>query len=317
MLRIRLLEERIADLYHEQEMRCPVHLSIGQEAAAAGVCGALRPGDRVFSGHRSHGHYVAMGGNLDKMMAEIYGKATGVAQGKGGSMHLIDLEAGFVGATPIVASTIPIAVGSAFSARVRGDNSVTVSFMGEGATEEGVFHESANFAVLKNLPVVFACENNSYSVYSPLEVRQPEGRQVFQQAASYGLEAVQIDGNDAEEVSRTARVAVEKARAGGGPTFIEMITYRWREHCGPNFDNDIGYRTESEYLSWREKDPIAALRARLADSGELADDVEIAIRSGIEKQVDRAIDFAKSSPFPEVSTMMDGVYAPLDGSKLD
>ena len=317
MLRIRLLEERIADLYHEQEMRCPVHLSIGQEAAAAGVCGALRPGDRVFSGHRSHGHYVAMGGNLDKMMAEIYGKATGVAQGKGGSMHLIDLEAGFIGATPIVASTIPIAVGSAFSARVRGDNSVTVSFMGEGATEEGVFHESVNFAVLKNLPVVFACENNSYSVYSPLEVRQPEGREVFQQAASYGLEAVQIDGNDAEEVSRTARMAVEKARAGGGPTFIEMITYRWREHCGPNFDNDIGYRTESEYLSWREKDPIAALRERLTDSGELGADVEIAIRSGIEKQVDRAIDFARSSPFPEASTMMDGVYAPLDGSQVD
>ena len=317
MLRIRLLEERIADLYHEQEMRCPVHLSIGQEAAAAGVCGALRPGDRVFSGHRSHGHYVAMGGDLDKMMAEIYGKATGVAQGKGGSMHLIDLEAGFIGATPIVASTIPIAVGSAFSARVRGDNSVTVSFMGEGATEEGVFHEAANFAVLKNLPVVFACENNSYSVYSPLEVRQPEGRQVFQQAASYGLEAVQIDGNDAEEVSRIAAMAVEKARAGGGPTFIEMITYRWREHCGPNFDNDIGYRTESEYLSWREKDPIAALRERLTDSGELADDVEVAIRTGIEKQVDQAIDFARSSPFPEASTMLDGVYAPLGGSQVD
>jgi pyruvate dehydrogenase E1 component alpha subunit len=312
MLRIRLLEERIADLYHEQEMRCPVHLSIGQEAVAAGVCGALRHGDRVFSGHRSHGHYVAMGGDLPKMMAEIYGKATGCAQGKGGSMHLIDLDAGFIGATPIVASTIPIAVGSAFAAKMSGSESVTVSFLGEGATEEGVFHEAANFAVLKNLPVVFACENNAYSVYSPLEVRQPGGRNVFEQAASYGLESLQIDGNDADEVSRVATHAVDKARAGGGPTFIEFMTYRWREHCGPNYDNDIGYRTEAEYLEWREKDPIAALKTRLTDAGELSDGADVVLRSGIEKEIDRAIDFAKSSPFPDPSTMMSGVYAQMD-----
>jgi pyruvate dehydrogenase E1 component alpha subunit len=218
-------------------------------------------------------------------------------------MHLIDLDAGFIGATPIVASTIPIAVGSAFAAKMSGSESVTVSFLGEGATEEGVFHEAANFAVLKNLPVVFACENNAYSVYSPLEVRQPGGRNVFEQAASYGLESLQIDGNDADEVSRVATHAVDKARAGGGPTFIEFMTYRWREHCGPNYDNDIGYRTEAEYLEWREKDPIAALKTRLTDAGELSDGADVVLR---------AIDFAKSSPFPDPSTMMSGVYAQMD-----
>src|SRR5579859_6536135 len=176
LLRLRLVEERIAELYPEQEMRCPVHLSIGQEAVAVGVCDHLEPADQALSGHRSHGHYLAKGGDLRAMLAELYGRETGCARGKGGSMHLVDLEAGFLGATPIVASTIPIAVGVAFAARLRGQPLVTVAFFGEGATEEGVFHEAANFAALHRLAVVFVCENNLYSVYSPLEVRQPAGR---------------------------------------------------------------------------------------------------------------------------------------------
>ena len=176
MLRIRMVEEAIADLYAQQDMRCPIHLCIGQEAVAVGVCAALAADDYVLSGHRSHGHYLAKGGNLPAMLAEFYGKVTGCCQGKGGSMHLVDLAAGFLGAVPIVGSTMPIAVGTALASVMRGESRVTAVFFGEGATEEGVFHESLNFAALQKLPVVFVCENNLYSVYSPLAVRQPAGR---------------------------------------------------------------------------------------------------------------------------------------------
>ena len=309
MLLIRTTEERIVDLYSEQEMRCPTHLSIGQEAVAAGVCASLRPGDRVFSGHRSHGHYLAQGGDLKAMFAEIYGKATGCAGGRGGSMHLVDIEAGFVGATPIVGSTIPIAVGSAFASRMRGEDHVTVSFFGDAATEEGVFHEAANFAVLKRLPVIFVCENNLYSVYSPLSVRQPAGRQIYAQAESYGMESRQADGNDAVEVYCLAQAATEKARNGGGPTFLEFLTYRWREHCGPNYDNDLGYRTEAEFLEWKKRDPVESLRLKLVESGQMSQADAEAMAERINGEIDEAVAFAKSSPFPDESTALKGVYA--------
>ncbi len=244
MLRIRLIEERIVTLYADQEMRCPVHLCIGQEGIAVGACAALDPRDYVFSGHRSHGHYLAKGGNLNAMMAEIYGKATGCAGGKGGSMHLIDLDAGFMGSTPIVGSTIPIAVGAAFGSVMQNDDRVTMVFFGDGAVETGVFHESLNFAALKKLPVIFVCENNLYSVYSPLEVRQPAGRRILNLALAQGIESIEGDGNNVELVHELCSRAVGKARKGGGPTFFEFATYRWREHCGPEYDNHIGYRSE-------------------------------------------------------------------------
>ncbi|MBM3944711.1 MAG: thiamine pyrophosphate-dependent dehydrogenase E1 component subunit alpha, partial [SAR202 cluster bacterium] len=196
LLRIRMIEQRVADIYGEQQMRCPVHLSIGQEAAAVGVCARLERGDWAMSGHRSHGHYLAKGGNLNAMFAEMYGKATGCTDGKGGSMHLVDLEAGFLGAVPIVGSTIPIAVGAAWGSRMRGEERVVVAFFGEGSTEEGVFHEALNFAALRRLPVVFVCENNLYSVYSPMSVRQPANREVYQVAAGHGVPSFQVDGND-------------------------------------------------------------------------------------------------------------------------
>ncbi|HET6882539.1 MAG TPA: thiamine pyrophosphate-dependent dehydrogenase E1 component subunit alpha, partial [Pirellulales bacterium] len=198
MLRIRLIEEGIARTYADQQMRCPVHLCTGQEAVAAGVCAALDDSAQVMSTHRAHGHYLAKGGNLRAMLAEMYGKATGCAGGYGGSMHLIDLSAGFLGAAPIVGSTIPIAVGVAFGSSLRGENRVVVAFFGEGATEEGAFHEAMNFAALKRLPVLFVCENNLYSVYSPLGVRQPAARSVWQTAAGHGIESRHGDGNDVE-----------------------------------------------------------------------------------------------------------------------
>ena len=309
MLRIRAVEEAIAALYSEQQMRCPVHLSIGQEAVAAGSCAAVEQTDYAMSGHRSHAHYLAKGGSLRAMMAEIYGKAAGCCGGKGGSMHLVDLAAGFLGAVPIVGSTIPIAVGTAFASKARGESRVTLSFFGEGATEEGVFHESINFASLKKLPVVFVCENNFYSVYSPLSVRQPAQREVFQQAIGHGVEAHQADGNSVEEVFRLTRNAVEKARAGDGPTFLEFKTYRWREHCGPSFDNHIGYRTPEEYESWKAQCPLDRTRRQLMAERPAAAAEEARWQAELAREIEEAVAFAKSSPFPPRSAMTEHLYA--------
>jgi pyruvate dehydrogenase E1 component alpha subunit len=307
MLRIRMVEERIAELYPEQEMRCPVHLCIGQEAVAVGVCASLRPTDLVLSGHRSHGHYLAKGGDLRAMLAEIYGRATGCARGKGGSMHLVDLAAGFLAATPIVASTIPIAVGAALGGRLRGEDRVVVSFFGDAATEEGVFHESVNFAVLKQLPVLFVCENNLYSVHSPLSVRQPSGRSIADLVRGHGLPSIQADGNDVQEVARRAAEAAVRARSGGGPSFLEFITYRWREHCGPFPDNDLGYRPAGEFEQWQGRDPIQRLQIELGlDPDEVAD-----LAAELQAEIDEGVAFARNSPFPEPHEMNEDVYSPV------
>ncbi|MGH7955605.1 MAG: thiamine pyrophosphate-dependent dehydrogenase E1 component subunit alpha, partial [Opitutaceae bacterium] len=288
---------------------CPVHLSIGQEAAAAGACAALRPDDQVMSGHRSHAHYLGKGGDLAAMIAEIHGKETGCCRGRGGSMHLVDRSVGFVGAVPIVGSTIPIATGLAFADRQLGRDRVTVAFLGEAATEEGVFHESVNFAALHRLPIVFVCENNLYSVYSPMHVRQPAHREVWQLAAGHGITARQGDGNDPLAVHDLMRDAVNQARSGGGPVFLELKTYRWREHCGPGFDNHIGYRTEAEYLSWRERDPIANFEYRLQLAGELDELVYARFKDQIAAEIADALDAAKHAPFPASATLTDYVYA--------
>lgn len=308
LLRVRLVEERIAELYPEQEMRCPVHLSIGQEAAAVGVCAALEPGEWAMSGHRSHGHYLAKGGDLKAMLAELYGKATGCCGGKGGSMHFIDLKAGFLGATPIVGSTIAMAVGAAFGAWLKGERRLTVAFLGDAATEEGAFHEAANFAVLKKLPVIFVCENNLYSVYSPLSVRQPLDRKIHELAAGYGLISLHGDGNDLHEVADLARRAAAQARAHG-PVFLELATYRWREHCGPNFDNHIGYRTEAEFAAWRKLCPVERHRAKLLADGTLTAASDKTMHEELSAEIEEAVRFAKSSPFPSADRLMSDVYA--------
>jgi TPP-dependent pyruvate/acetoin dehydrogenase alpha subunit len=310
MLRIRMVEEAIAELYPQQEMRCPVHLCIGQEAVAVGVCASLERSDYVLSGHRSHGHYLAKGGDLKAMMAELYGKVTGCSQGKGGSMHLVDLAAGFLGAAPIVASTIPIAVGTAFGSTMRNEPRVTAVFFGDGATEEGVFHESLNFAALKKLPVVFVCENNLYSVYSPLKVRQPDGREIFKIAKAHGIASHQADGNDVVKVHRLAQRAVRRARQGDGPSFLEFATYRWREHCGPAYDNDLGYRIEDEFEQWRQRCPIETMKARLIADGTLAADAVDVMRSESRAEIEAAIEFARRSAAPDERLLTQDVYAP-------
>jgi TPP-dependent pyruvate/acetoin dehydrogenase alpha subunit len=309
MLRIRMVEERIAELYGEQEMRCPVHLCIGQEATAVGVCTALERSDYVLGTHRSHGHYLAKGGSLRALVAELYGKEGGCCGGKGGSMHLVDRSAGFLGAVPIVASTLPIAVGAAFGSVLQGESRVTVVFFGEGATEEGVFQESLIFAALKSLPVVFVCENNLYSVYSPLSVRQPPDRDIVEVARANGLQADRGDGNDVEAVRDSTSRAVARARAGEGPTLLEFATYRWREHCGPSYDNDLDYRTEDESEEWHARCPVEGLRRRLAEEADLAPGELERITAGLDREIDDAFRFARESPFPADDQLHAGVYA--------
>jgi|SRR2546426_52205 len=309
MLRIRLVEERIAREYQKQEMRCPVHLSIGQEATAMGACAALSKGDYVFSAHRAHAHYLAAGGSLKKMLAELYGRVTGCCQGKGGSMHLVDLSAGFLGSVPIVGSTIPIAVGAAMGSVMRHESTVTLSFLGEAATEEGVFHEAMNFAALKKLPIVFICENNLYSVYSPLSVRQPEGRKVYALAAAYGIESQQADGNNVAEVYSLVKKAVGRARSGNGATFLELMTYRWREHCGPNYDNDLGYRTETEFLEWKARDPLITFQERLLTQGLVSRSEMEEMTCSLELEIQDAFAFAQNSPYPEESSLFQHIFA--------
>ena len=310
VLRIRMVEEKIAELYPEQEMRCPVHLCIGQEAVAAGVCAVLSHDDYVFSNHRSHAHYLAKGGSLKAMLAELYGKATGCSGGKGGSMHLIDISAGFLGATPIVGSTISIAVGAALGTVMKDRNQVTAVFFGDAAVEGGAFHESVNYAVLKKLPVIFVCENNMYSVQSPLSVRQPAGREIFEMVKGHGIDSYQGDGNDAVEVYQITQPVIGRVRKGGGPAFLEFKTYRWREHCGPYDDFDLGYRTESEVREWQKRCPVEKLQKQLLVDGVLSKKDIDAMVNDLKTEIEEAVIFAKESAFPEKRLLMDHIYAP-------
>ncbi len=309
IMRVRLIEERIRTLYAEQEMRCPTHFSTGQEAVAVGVCAHLKREELIASAHRSHAHYLAKGGDLEAMLAELYGKATGCAGGKGGSMHLIDLSAGFLGAVPIVGSTIPIGVGAAFSSVLQGNPLLTVIFFGDAATEAGVFHESLNFAALHKLPVVMVCENNLYSVMSPLSVRKPKDREIVQLAQGHGVFTAQGDGNDADVVYALAGEAMEHARSGQGPAFLEFATYRWYEHCGPLDDQQLGYRRPGEFDAWKVRDPLKCYADRLRERG-IVSDADIAVmEKAIEVEIDAAVTFAKASQFPTRDQLATDLYA--------
>jgi len=313
MKRIRAVEETIAERYSEQKMRCPTHLSVGQEAVAAAVGAALRRDDLAVSGHRAHAHYLGKGGDLNAMIAEIYGKETGCSRGKGGSMHLIDEAAGFMGSTAIVGGTVPVGVGLAYGMKVKQTDQVSCIFIGDAVAETGVFFEALNFVVLKKLPVLFVCENNLYSVYSPLRVRQPEGRAIHAMVTGFGIATEAGDGNDAQAVHSAASTAVNAIRKGGGPHFLELATFRWREHCGPLYDNDIGYRSEAEFQAWKAKDPIPRferelLAKRSVTAAEIAD-----MERAIAREVDAAFEFADRSPFPPAHDAGAGLYAAAAG----
>jgi len=302
MRRIRRAEETIATLYPEQEIRCPTHLSIGQEAGATGVCLALRITDTAVSTHRCHAHYLAKGGDLRAMFAELYGRATGCCGGKGGSMHLTAPEVGMLGASAIVAGSVPLAVGTALAARMAGTDEVAVAFFGDAAMEQGVTHESLALAALRRLPVLFVCENNLYATNTALRTRQA-GTDLAPRAAGHWVPGVTVDGNDVVAVYRTAKTAVERARRGRGPTLIEVKTYRFREHVGPNYDIDLGYRTQAELDRWMAREPVAALAGRLERAGVLSAERRRALDAQVEAEVADAVAFAKASPFPEPAAL--------------
>lgn len=303
LYRIRRVEEEIVRVYPSDVIKSPVHLSIGQEAVSVGVCEALEPNDVVFGTYRGHAMYLAKGGDLRRMVAELYGKVTGCARGKGGSMHLIDVSAGVMGTSAVVATTIPHAVGHAYAFSLRRDPSVVVSFFGDGGIEEGAFHESLNFAALKKLPIMFICENNLYAIHSHQLARQANP-DIRERAAAYGLPAERIEGNDIFKIHELAREAAREIRSSGkGPWFLECMTYRWKEHVGPGDDFDAGYRSRSEAEPWVERDAIKV-------TGELLEDrVRCAIEDEVETEIRKAFGFAKRSPFPPEEELYGDVFA--------
>ena len=309
MMRIRMVEEEIVREYPKGEMRCPTHLSIGQEAVAVALGLCAKIDDMAVSTHRGHAHYLGKGGCLKSMIAELYGKSTGCSNGKGGSMHLIDRSVGFMGTSAIVGNSIPVGVGLALAARIRKTDQLACIFLGDGATEEGSFYESANFSVLKKLPVLFLCENNLYSVYSPLKVRQPEGRKIVEVAKAIGLDSEEVNGNNPTDTFYAIERAVTRIRNGFGPQFIEFSTYRWLEHCGVNYDNNIGYRSEEEYLVWKKQDPISNLKEELINSNEFNEEKNQELINKIQLEINGAFDFARESKFPESIEAYNGEYA--------
>jgi TPP-dependent pyruvate/acetoin dehydrogenase alpha subunit len=308
-LRIRLIETAIANEYPQGEMRCPVHLSVGQELLSAVFEQVQTREDTAISSHRAHAHYLGKGGNLNRMIAELYGKVTGCSKGRGGSMHLIDLEKGFIGSSAIVGNSIPIGVGVAMSHKLKENGKVSYIFFGDGAIEEGAFYEAINFAAVHELPCVFVCENNRYSVYTGLERRQPTGRSIAALAEAIGVKSEVAGVGDYLGTFRILESSTQRARMGLGPTFIEVPTYRFLEHCGPNDDNHLGYRPIGELDFQKNLDFIIDLESRLLTEKIMNQDEVKIIKSEIENEIAQAFNFAKKSRFPAFEEIMTGTYA--------
>lgn len=294
LLKVRLVEEAIAAEYKNQEMRCPVHLSIGQEAAAVGVSLCLTAEDVVFSTHRCHSHYLAKGGNLDTMIAELYGKKTGCAAGLGGSMHLVDPKVGMMGSSAIVGGSIPLGVGAALAFTMSNQKRVAVSYFGDGASEEGVFYESLNYAALKRLPVIFSCENNFLATTSPISSRRAKDN-IFEQGEVFGVPGVVVDGNDVIAVYEAAQKAVQRARNGEGPSVIESRTFRVMKHVGIDEDYTSGGRTKKDFEVGRSQCPIRKFEQKSDTEKWLSATDRAKIRTKIENEITNAFKFAKAS----------------------
>lgn len=304
--RIRAVEQEISKRYKEEKMRCPIHLSIGQEAVSAAFSLVVKKKDFAVSTHRGHAHYLAKGGSLKKLIAEIYGKETGCSKGKGGSMHLVDLKSNFMGTSAIVANSIPTGVGLGLSSLYEKKKKISYVFLGDGATEEGVFYESINFSIIKNLPVVFICENNLYSVYSDLTVRQPKNRKIYKMCQNLGIKSAYSDGSDLLKSYETFKKAAEYVSKKKKPFFIEFKTYRYLEHCGPNFDNHLNYRSQKEYNYWKKKDPIEKIKKSFDKTEKLLINK---FEKKIKREIKEAFSFAEKSKFPKKSLAFSNVYA--------
>ena len=302
---IRQFDLRALDLYREGAMRGSTHPYIGMEAVAVGACAALRPADRITSTHRGHGHCLAKGGDPRLMMAELLGKATGYCKGKGGSMHIADVEAGILGANGIVGGGIGLATGAALAAQLAGRDDVTLCFFGDGALNQGVLHESANLAAIWKLPVVYICENNQYAMSARADkftsVPDPEVR-----AKAYGFPGVSCDGMDVMAVYRTVADAVARARAGEGPSLVVCVTYRYFGH---HVGDPLNYRDKAEVDAWKTKDPIDRFQRDLIAHRVLTSDEADRLAAAVAQEIDAAVAFAKASPEPEVEALMEDVYA--------
>ena len=307
--RIRIVEERIAAEYSKGEMRCPVHLSIGQEVVSAAVGMAQEALDTAVSSHRAHAHYLAKGGDLYRMIAEIFGRVTGCCKGRGGSMHLIDLSVGFLGSSAIVGNSIPVGVGAGFTHKLDKSGQVVFTFFGDGATEEGAFYESVNFAAVNEIPVVFLCENNLYSVYTDLSSRQPASRKIHEMVAAMGLKSFEINSLDPLVCLQETLAHVSWARKNQTPIFLEYKTYRWLEHCGPNDDDGLEYRPNGELQAWKLQDPLTALRETLVANHSVTDSELNAIESAVTTEVNLVFEKVRKDQFPTLSDAMQDVYA--------
>jgi acetoin:2,6-dichlorophenolindophenol oxidoreductase subunit alpha len=310
MVRIRLFEERVRDLALKNEIPGFVHVSIGEEASATGVCGALRPTDRITSTHRGHGHLIAKGGRLDGMMAELFGKRTGYCKGKGGSMHIVDFKLGILGANGIVGAGLPIATGSALAAVVAGRDDVTACFFGDGASNEGTFHESLNLAAVWKLPVIFVCENNGFGEFTPAATVTAV-RDIAQRAQGYGIPGLVVNGNDVIEVYRYASEAAARARAGDGPTLLECKTYRWEGHVVGEaaFLGAAAYREQAEVEEWKQRCPLIRFQKLVTESGKVSAAELRRIEEQTAAELDAAVAFARESPLPDAAEVTDDVYA--------
>lgn len=300
MLRIRRVEEEIERIYASDKIKSPVHLSVGQEAASVGVCGALRPDDIVFATYRGHAAYLAKGGDMRRMVAELFGKADGCGAGRSGSMHLIDVAAGVMGTSAIVATAIPQAIGYGFALKSSKSDRVAVTFFGDGATEEGVFYESLNFAALKRLPVLFVCENNLYAINSHISARLAN-LDFCERARAHDMPAERV-GNDILQICAAAKRAIDKIRKGEGPQFLEIETYRYSRHVGPGSDVSLGYRTQDEIDTWRKRDQVDRAGTMLDPATRKK------IEAEVESEVRDAFDFAENAPFPDGGELLKYVF---------
>ena len=310
MLRIRRIEEEIERRYHEDEMKSPIHLVIGQEATSVGACAPLRQEDLIYCGHRTHGHYLAKGGSLKKMMSELYCRLDGCAGSRGGSMHLFDKSVGIAGSSAIVAGSIPIAAGAALSFQTLKQDNVCMVFFGDAATEEGACWEAINFSALRKLPVIFFCENNFFSVCSSLDVRQPPQVKIFEKAKGFGLPSLQVDGTNVLDIFEVTEEAVDRARKGSGPTFIEAPVYRWRGHGGAGDDSSTGYRDPKEVQQWEQFCPIDTFRNLLTEMGLYTEKDWKHDERQILKEIGDAFNHAISSPNPKEPDLSKHVYCP-------
>ncbi|HSW72428.1 MAG TPA: thiamine pyrophosphate-dependent dehydrogenase E1 component subunit alpha [Chlamydiales bacterium] len=309
MLRIRLIEEAVADRYREDKMKTPIHLAIGQEAIAVGSCEVLRKKDYIFCGHRTHGNYLAKGGDINAMFSEFHCRLNGCCASRGGSMHLIDKKVGMEGSSAIVAGIIPIATGFALATKQKKEDRVVVVYLGDAAVEEGSAWESMNFAKLKSLPIIYLCENNYYSVCSPLDFRQPQGVEIYKKAEGFGLKSSSIDGNDVLAVFEETQKAVQHIKNGGGPVFIEAHTYRWRGHHGSGEDSHIGYRSPEELAEWKAVDPVKMFQEVLIEKGLLDAPHLEKLKADIKKEIEAAFEHALNSPFPTKEDLLTHVYS--------